>query len=68
MNNFEKVNDLFMEENDIDALELLYELTHDTIVKMALDWKKEYETIGCTYSDANYMYNDIISYLYDKYL
>lgn len=64
----EKVNELFMQENDTKALELLYEITNDTIVKIALNWKKEIETIDILNSDSNCMYNDIISYLYDKYL
>ena len=68
MNDFEKVNELFMKENDEKALKLLYKLTKDTIVKMALEWKEKYETIDNTYSDANYMYEDLISYIYDKYL
>lgn len=63
-----EVNRLFMEENDEKALTLLYELTKDEVVKVALNWCKEYELeLDNTYSNELYMYNDIISALYKKY-
>lgn len=64
----EEVNRLFMEENDEKALTLLYELTKDEVVKVALNWYKEYELeLDNVYSNELYMYNDIISALYKKY-
>lgn len=64
----EEVNRLFMEENDEKALTLLYELTKDEVVKVALSWCKEYELeLDNSYSNELYMYNDIISALYKKY-
>lgn len=64
----EEVNRLFMEENDEKALTLLYELTKDEVVKVALNWCKEYELeLDNTYSNELYMYNDIIGALYKKY-
>jgi hypothetical protein len=64
----EEVNRLFMEENDEKALTLLYELTKDEVVKVALNWCKEYELeLDNVYSNELYMYNDIISALYKKY-
>lgn len=63
-----EVNRLFMEENDEKALTLLYELTKDEVVKVALNWCKEYELeLDNAYSNELYMYNDIISALYKKY-
>lgn len=63
-----EVNRLFMEENDKKALTLLYELTKDEVVKVALNWYKEYELkLDNAYSNELYMYNDIISALYKKY-
>lgn len=64
----EEVNRLFMEENDEKALTLLYELTKDEVVKVALNWCKEYKLeLDNVYSNELYMYNDIISALYKKY-
>lgn len=64
----EEVNRLFMEENDKKALTLLYELTKDEVVKVALNWCKEYELeLDNVYSNELYMYNDIIGALYKKY-
>lgn len=63
-----EVNRLFMEENDEKALTLLYELTKDEVVKVTLNWCKEYELeLDNVYSNELYMYNDIISALYKKY-
>lgn len=63
-----EVNRLFMEENDEKALTLLYELTKDEIVKVALNWCKEYEIeLDNIYSNELCMYNDLIGALYKKY-
>ncbi len=65
---FLNVVDLFQNDKDEKALNLLYRLTNDSIVKIALDWRKEYEeSLESVYSDASYMYNDVISYIYEKY-
>lgn len=62
------VVDLFMEENDKKALEKLYELTNDKLVKLLIDWNAEYEEFieePGTY--AGDMYEDVMSYIWDKY-
>ncbi|MDO5555119.1 MAG: hypothetical protein Q4G09_00250 [Clostridia bacterium] len=59
---------LFMRENDQKALEKLYEITNDKIVKILLDWREEYENIiGEVNTYSNNMYEDIISYVWEKY-
>ena len=64
----EEVNRLFMEENDEKALTLLYELTKDEVVKVALNWCKEYEMeLDNIYGNELCMYNDLIGALYKKY-
>lgn len=68
MNGLDKVVDLFMKENDEKALKELYKITDDEIVKILLDWKKEYEVelqSPDTYSSS--MYEDVMSYVCDKY-
>lgn len=68
MNDFKKVVDLFMEDEDKKALNELYKITNDEIVKILLDWKKEYEVEledPNTYSSS--MYEDIMGYVWDKY-
>lgn len=63
-----KVSDLFMEENDLKALEKLYKSTNDKLVKILINWRKEYETEiinGCT--NESYMYEDLIEYIFKKY-
>lgn len=63
-----QVSKLFMEESDRQALELLYEITNDKLVKIALDWNKSYETeLNEVNTNEFYMYDDIISYIWDKY-
>lgn len=59
---------LFMEENDEQALNKLFELTNDELVKILIDWHKEYEEfIGEPGTYAGDMYADIMSYVWDKY-
>lgn len=68
MNKLNKVVDLFMQENDEKALKELYKITNDEIVKILLDWKKEYEVelqSPDTYSSS--MYADIMTYVWSKY-
>lgn len=65
---FEKVIELFNDDGDEKALKLLYKITKDKLVKIALDWRKEYAMqIEDTCTDASFMYQDIIEHLYDKY-
>lgn len=64
----EDIVSLFMEENDRQALEKLYEITNDKLVKILIDWNTEYEEfIGEPYTYAGDMYEDIMSYIWDKY-
>ena len=68
MSSLNKVVDLFMQENDEKALKELYKITNDEIVKILLDWKKEYEVelqSPDTYSSS--MYEDVMSYVWNKY-
>lgn len=59
---------LFMNENDRQALEKLYEITNDKIVKILIDWNKEYEEfIGEPGTYASDMYEDVMNYIWDKY-
>ena len=68
VNDLEKVVQLFNDDGDEKALALLYKMTNDRIVQLALVWKQEYEeSLETSYSDASYMYDDLISYIYDKY-
>ena len=63
-----EVSKLFMEESDRQALELLYKITNDKLVKIALDWNKSYEVeLDEVNTNEFYMYDDIISYIWDKY-
>lgn len=67
-NTYVEIVDLFMNEDDKSALEKLYEITNDRLVKILVDWKKEYElTIDELYTDSSGMYNDIMEYVWDKY-
>lgn len=64
----EEIVDLFMKENDSKALEKLYELTNDRLVKILLEWRVEYgEFIDDYMTYPGSMYSDIIEYVWDKY-
>ena len=64
----ENIVDLFMEENDKQALNKLYELTNDKLVKLLIDWNVEYEEfIGEIGTYAGDMYEDVMNYVWDKY-
>lgn len=68
INDLEKVVQLFNDDGDEKALALLYKMTNDRIVQLALGWRQEYEeALESSYSDVSYMYEDLISYIYDKY-
>ena len=59
---------IFMEEQDKKALEMLYNLTRDDIVEIALNWCDEYkEQLDNVYSNEFSMYNEIIEYIWQKY-
>lgn len=65
---YSEIVELFMNEDDKSALEKLYEMTKDKLVKILLDWKEEYElTIDENYTDSSGMYNDIMEYVWEKY-
>lgn len=68
MSDLNKVVELFMKENDKQALEELYKRTDDKLAKILLNWKNEYEM---ELKDPNtwtrYMYDDIIEYIWEKY-
>lgn len=65
---FLDIVNLFMEENDEKALNKLYELTNDELVKILIDWHSEYyEFIGEPGTYVGDMYEDIMSYVWDKY-
>ena len=68
MSDLKKVVDLFNQENDEKALSELYEITNDKIVKILLDWKKEYEVeLEDPYTYSSSMYVDVMDYVWDKY-
>ena len=68
LENLDEVVNLFMQENDKKALKKLYKITNDSIVKILLDWKEEYEIeLQNPNSYQSYMYEDIMSYVWDKY-
>ena len=68
LENLDEVVNLFMQENDKKALKKLYKITNDLIVKILLDWREEYEIeLQNPNSYQSYMYDDIMSYVWDKY-
>lgn len=68
MEDLKKVLELFMEEDDLKALELLYKLTKDDLVKILINWYKDYEIIeDAGETNEYYMYDDIIQYIFKKY-
>ena len=60
-----RVLELFMDENDKEALTLLYEITKDELVKIALSWQ-EYP-IYEVWTNESFMYDDIIQLIWKKY-
>ena len=59
---------LFMEEGDEKALPLLYEITKDELCNILLKWRKEYEVdFENVFTSAFQMYEDLITYLWNKY-
>lgn len=63
-----EITELFMEESDDKALEKLYNLTNDKLVKKVIEWKKDYfEELSDVFTIPFAMYNDVIEYLFEKY-
>ena len=63
-----EVVNLFMEENDLMALEKLYEITNDKLVKILIKWHSEYtEEIEECFTNEFDMYDDIMQYVWEKY-
>jgi hypothetical protein len=63
-----EVVNLFMEENDLMALEKLYEITNDKLVKILIKWYSEYaEEIEECFTNEFDMYDDIMQYIWEKY-
>lgn len=70
MNNEQKriVIHLFMEVSDKKALEKIYEFTKDNLVKILLKWNKQYkQNLKEDNSKIKRMYEDLISYIFEKY-
>ena len=64
----EKVVDLFMQENDLKALKLLYKITKDKLIKILISWYEDYEEISqAEESNEFYMYDDVMQYIWEKY-
>lgn len=59
------IAELFMEEGDEKALAELYNTTKDEIVMIALKWRKDKGEWKSDYADS--MYEDIMSFIWDKY-
>jgi len=66
-NKLRRILNLFMDEEDLKALNVLYKATEDPLVKILINWKNEYEELKCCQTNEFYMYDDIISYLFKKY-
>lgn len=65
---YEKVSELFMNENDRVALTKLCQETSDPIVALALDWNINYEKkLTDTTSNEFKMYDDIIELIFASY-
>lgn len=63
-----EIVDMFMNDGDNEALEQLYEITEDNLLKILISWKDEYsEMIDNPQTNISYMYNDIIGYVWEKY-
>lgn len=68
MEDLKKVLELFMDENDLKALELLYKITNDELIKILINWYKEFEEIeNAEETNEYFMYDDLIQYVFKKY-
>ena len=63
-----KIIDLFMKEDDEEALKKLYDFTNDSLILVLLKWKKLYVLeLDEVYSPQFEMYQDMIEYVFNKY-
>ena len=63
-----KIIDLFMKEDDEEALKKLYDFTNDSLILVLLEWKKLYVLeLDEVYSPQFEMYQDMIEYVFNKY-
>lgn len=68
-----KVSELFENDSDLKALELLYKITKDELVEILINWYNNYidEIVrynsNCFETNEFYMYDDMIHYIYIKY-
>lgn len=68
MEDLKKVLELFMGKKDLKALELLYKITNDELIKILINWYKEFEEIENEEETNEYfMYDDLIQYVFKKY-
>lgn len=68
MEDLKKVLELFMSKKDLKALELLYKITNDELIKILINWYKEFEEIENEEETNEYfMYDDLIQYVFKKY-
>lgn len=65
-NDMSEVVNLFMNNSDLEALNLLYNITKDSLVKILIDWCNNY-SVQELYTDVNSMYTDMIDYIFSKY-
>ena len=63
----EEVVATFMNKGDKDGLTLLYEITNDEFVKLALDWYISYEEIQSNDTNEYAMYDDLMGVIWHKY-
>ena len=67
MDKYTDASKLFMNESDIEGLELLYKMTNDELVKILLDWKTNILELENNYTNEFSMYEDILAYVFKKY-
>lgn len=67
-NKLKTITDLFLDCNDKRALEELYKIKQDPLLKIVIAWIDEYEeTLEDDNTPQYYMYGDIIRYILNKY-
>ena len=62
-----EVANFFIDEREEEGLKSLYELTNESLVKILIDWKKNYKEINDTRTNQYVMYLDILHYIFEKY-
>lgn len=63
----EKINAKWFMEDDREGLKALYEETKDELCQIALNWLENIYEIEYLDTNEYSMYDDIISYLWEKY-